>query len=102
MGNDNETEINPKKQKKQENQKKQIFYYLKYLIMSDYEFVRPIFVTDKNGDVWKKIGDGYIHRMYGLFWDGDPNDTPDNLKKRIAYENAKRATKHNKYNWGYI
>tara|TARA_Y100000385_G_C12744281_1_gene488143 strand:- start:244 stop:456 length:213 start_codon:yes stop_codon:yes gene_type:complete len=70
--------------------------------MSDYEFVRPIFVTDKNGDVWKKIGDGYIHRMYGLFWDGDPNNTPDNLKKRIAYENTKRATKYNKHNWRYI
>tara|TARA_B100000963_G_C22613975_1_gene666341 strand:+ start:2256 stop:2468 length:213 start_codon:yes stop_codon:yes gene_type:complete len=70
--------------------------------MSDLQFIQPIFVTDKNGDVWKKIGDGYIHRMYGLFWDGDPNDTPDNLKKRIAYENAKRATKHNKYNWIYI
>tara|TARA_B100001057_G_scaffold482408_1_gene557723 strand:+ start:645 stop:857 length:213 start_codon:yes stop_codon:yes gene_type:complete len=70
--------------------------------MTDFQFVRPIFVTDKNGDVWKKIGDGYIHRMYGLFWDGDPNDTPENLKKRIAYENAKRATKHNKYNWRCI
>ena len=70
--------------------------------MSDYEFVRPIFVTDTNGDVWKKIGDGYIHRMYGLFWDGDPNNTPNNLKKRIAYENAKRATKYNKHNWRYI
>ena len=54
--------------------------------MTDLQFIRPIFVTDKNGDVWKKIGNGYIHRMYGLFWDGDPNDIPDNLKKRIAYD----------------
>jgi hypothetical protein len=70
--------------------------------MIENHFVLPFFVTDNNGDVWKRVHNGYVHRMYGLFWNGHPNYIPDNLKKRILHENMKRTTKFNKHNWKNI
>lgn len=56
-------------------------------------------ITDKRGEVWLEITDGYIHRMYGLYTDIHPNNISYQFVKKIHSENVKRITKYNKYNW---
>jgi hypothetical protein len=56
-------------------------------------------ITDKRGEVWLEITDGYIHRMYGLYTNTHPNNISYKLIKELHKENIKRITKYNKYNW---
>lgn len=112
FGNEIRVEIKTKNtQKKNKIQKIQKKYYssniflLNETILINMSFNKKKYdsyngmITDKRGEVWLEITDGYIHRMYGLYTDIHPNNISYRLVKKIHSENVKRITKYNKYNW---
>ena len=68
------------------------------LLSSSVPYISP-FVVDVNGDVWKKIETGYVHRLYNLFSSSHPKNISPDLRMKINIENAKRFSKGQSYNY---
>ena len=90
-----------------EKQKREVFFLLNEipkmvnsprLLSSSIPYISP-FVVDNNGDVWKKIETGYVHRLYNLFSSSHPNNISPDLRMKINIENAKRFSKGESYNY---
>tara|TARA_B100000900_G_C20442029_1_gene659434 strand:+ start:417 stop:701 length:285 start_codon:yes stop_codon:yes gene_type:complete len=90
-----------------EKQRREVFFLLNEtpkmvnsprLLSSSVPYISP-FVVDDNGDVWKKIETGYVHRLYNLFSSSHPNNISPDLRMKINIENAKRFSKGESYNY---
>lgn len=89
-----------KKKQKMKNNKKIFLLFKRPEITKMYQLNHNSyydFIVDNRGDIWMKVYNGYIHRMYRIFSKRHPTNLSKEIEKKIMKENIKRMSK-SKYN----